>query len=413
MLAISEPELTKILHSLDHHDCNLLLQQLSTALGAFTAQRKQEATTQKKKKNRLNNIHQPPRTSIVSEQWQSTTLFMPVSDNQSTGLKIVTVPKVSSATNGIRGVINILSPEGCLEGVLSAAEITAFRTALASMIPFRRWMMRNILSSSNLNPQPHPGPRRGVKILIFGSGKQAEWHARLALLAGVLGDDNKDAREIEEITFVNRSQERLDSSVLSSLVPDLRQRYPHLTTHAYSREAPLQDGRGVDDTADAEEQYQSRLRADLASADAIFCCTPSTTPLFTYEDLTALEPQRRRFISLIGSYKPHMQEIDSKTLLSGAQGGKIYVDSVEACMAEAGELIMAKVKEEQLIELGELYSSSFKDEEEDDDNDGVTDNAGGNVVFKCVGLAIMDLVIARSLLDIAKRRGLGTFVEGF
>lgn len=256
---------------------------------------------------------------------------------------------------------------------MSAAEITAFRTALASMIPFTRFC-------SSAQQQT----KKRSRVLIFGSGKQAEWHARLALLT------ISSPTDIEGMTFVNRSQRRLEESISSTLVPDLRARYPHLEISAYSREE--YQGKG-------EEEYKTRLRADLALSDAIFCCTPSTEPLFTYDDLTP--SPKRRYISLIGSYKPHMQEIDSRTLLSGANG-TIYVDSVDACMEEAGELIMAKVEERRLIELGELHSSTASILEGE-----------GNVVFKCVGMGIMDLVIARSLLEMAREQGLGTVVEGF
>lgn len=256
---------------------------------------------------------------------------------------------------------------------MSAAEITAFRTALASMILLTRFCASAL-------PE---GGKQKKRVLIFGSGKQAEWHARLAMLTV------PNPMDIEGITFVNRSQRRLEDSISSTLVPDLRARYPHLEISAYSREG-LQEKEG---------EYQTRLRADLASSDAIFCCTPSTEPLFTYDDLTP----KRRYISLIGSYKPHMQEIDSKTLLSASKG-TIYVDSVEACMEEAGELIMAKVEAKQLIELGELDSSTASTPGDEGD---------GNVVFKCVGMGIMDLVIARSLLEMAREQGLGTVVEGF
>lgn len=368
MLAVSEKDLTKLLLSLDHTQCHDLLRNLSTALAAFSAQRKFS------RGENDNNIHQPPRTSIISKKWSSTTLFMPVSDHESTGFKVVTVPKVSTPSNGIRGVINILAPDGRLEGVMSAAEITAFRTALASMVLFTR-----VFHSL--------GPSGGVqqkKILIFGSGKQAEWHARLALLSV------PEPTDIGAMTFVNRGQQRLEESIRSTLVPDLRARYPHLEINAYSREK-------LQDTTETSNAYETRLCADLVSSDAIFCCTPSTEPLFTFDDLT---PDRRRYISLIGSYKPHMQEIDSQTLLSAAKG-MIYVDSVEACLEEAGELIKAKVEEKQLIELGELDETSSALEGQ------------GNVVFKCVGMGIMDLVIARSLLEMAKEQGLGTAVEGF
>lgn len=380
MLAVSETALTKLLYSLNYERCHQLLRHLSTALNEFSAQRKASGTAQQQI-----SIHQPPRTSIVSEKWGSTTLFMPVSDNQSTGFKVVTVPKTTTAANGIRGVINILSPDGQLEGILSAAEITAFRTALATMIPFTRcssWISRG-------------------RIVIFGSGKQAEWHARLALLTAAVPED------IKSIAFINRSQQRLESSIVATLIPDLRQRYPHLDINAYSREQE-----------EAKNNYQTRLRADLASSDAIFCCTPSTDPLFTYDDLYAgpySSPLKHRFISLIGSYKPHMQEIDSETLLSGTDS-KIYVDSIEACMAEAGELIKAKVNESQLIELGELDDAGVFSHTEDSTK-AITypelPYKDVNVIFKCVGMGIMDLAIARSLLNMAREQGYGTVIDGF
>ncbi|OKL59797.1 hypothetical protein UA08_04591 [Talaromyces atroroseus] len=390
MLAVSEKHLSNLLLSLDHSKCQRLLKHLLNALGTFSAQQQHNAKTEGVPKT----IHQPARTSIVSEKWGSTTLFMPVSDDQSSGFKVVTVPrptnaatpntgnKSDSAVTAIRGVINILSPDGGLEGILSAAEITAFRTALATMIPFTRcpWI-----------------PKK--RIVIFGSGKQAEWHARLALLTV------PDPREIEEITFINRSHRRLDSTIISILFPDLRQRYPHLVLDAYSREQE-------EAKADGENAYKARLRADLALSDAIFCCTPSTTPLFTYDDLipptliSTSQPSslKERFISLIGSYKPHMQEIDLKTLLSGPHGA-IYVDSIEACMEEAGELIMAQVDASHLTELGELVLS--------DDDEAALPNGSGNVIFKCVGMGIMDLAIGRSLLYMAREQGYGTVLDGF
>lgn len=38
---------------------------------------------------------------------------------------------------------------------------------------------------------------------------------------------------------------------------------------------------------------------------------------------------------------------------------------------------------------------------------------GGNVIFKCVGLGLMDLVISAHLIDLAEELGLGTQVKGF
>lgn len=88
-----------------------------------------------------------------------------------------------------------------------------------------------------------------------------------------------------------------------------------------------------------------------------------------------------------------MQEVDADTLLSG---GKVFVDSKEDCLVEAGELIMAGVKEDQLVEVGDLegYERELQSRK-------------GNHVFKCVGFAIMDLLAAQEILNLAKEKGVG------
>jgi ornithine cyclodeaminase len=96
-----------------------------------------------------------------------------------------------------------------------------------------------------------------------------------------------------------------------------------------------------------------------------------------------------------------MKKIDEETLFSG--GGKIFVDSKEACLDESGELITANATEEQLTKIGEILAL--------DDKRGVYPT--GNIVFKCVGMGIMDLAVSRTLLEIAKESGGGVTVEGF
>jgi len=351
MLLLPEHDLSKMLRRLTPEQCQRLLNALSESLGRFSAQ---SASGSEKL------IHQPLRSHIVTRD-NNTSLFMPASNTTSTGIKIVTIP--GAGAGGVVGVINVFSPEGKLTGLLSAAEVTAFRTALATMTLFTR--------CSSL---------RKDNIVIFGSGRQAEWHARLALLLVPKG-------AIKRITFINRGRKRLeyiDHEVLSGLRP----LHPDVSMTVLAKE-------GTPD-------FDQRLRSELAASDVLFCCTPSTEPLFPY---AYLEPTgKQRFISLIGSYKPHMQEVDSATLLSG--GGKIYVDSKEACLEEAGELIMAKVGEEQLVEIGELFVPGKE-------VDTVTVPDGCNVIFKCVGMGIMDLVVGKTLLDIAGELNIGTQVEGF
>jgi ornithine cyclodeaminase len=348
MHLLSEPNVAQILRQLTQEQCYEFLHTLDEALVTVSEQ------TDSPESERL--IHQPLRTSITTKD-ENLSLFMPVSNTASTGIKIVTASK----SHGIIGVINIFSPKGELLGLLSAAEITAFRTALAIMSLFVRCKS---LKKEN--------------IVIFGSGRQSEWHARLALL---LVPD-----EIKRITFINRGRKRLDE-LESAVIADLRRSHPRITMTTLSKEG----------TAD----YDERLRSELTQCDVIFSCTPSTEPNFPN---SYLQPFKPRFISLIGSYRPHMQEIDSDTLLSG--GGKVYVDSKEACLEESGELIEARVTEDQLVELGELYQSL-------DSNEAIDVPGGCNVVMKCVGMGIMDLVIGKKLLDVGTERGIGMEVGDF
>ncbi|OJI98180.1 hypothetical protein ASPVEDRAFT_37626 [Aspergillus versicolor CBS 583.65] len=355
MHLLPEPAVAQILRQLTHSQCLSFLQTLDEALVTVSAQ------SSTPENERL--VHQPLRTAITSKTGDLS-LFMPVSNTASTGAKIVTVSK----SHGVLGVINIFSPKGELLGLLSAAEITAFRTALTIMSLFVR--------ASSLKRE---------NIVILGSGRQAEWHARLALLLL--------PSQIRRITFINRGRKRLEE-LERDVIAELRRMYPEVAMSTLSKEGM--------------ENYDERLRSELSLSDVIFSCTPSTEPNFPYSYLQ--QSSKQRFISLIGSYRPHMQEIDSQTLLSG--GGKVYVDSREACLEESGELILAGMKGEQLIELGEMYQGQEL-------GGNVTElkpievPEGCNVVIKVVGMGIMDLVTGKKLLDVGRERGIGMEVDGF
>ncbi|KAJ5902727.1 NAD(P)-binding protein [Penicillium taxi] len=350
MHILSEPDVAHIFRSLTREKCHDFINVLEDALVAFSEESKPTVSASEKL------IHQPLRT-VFTTKADNSCIFMPVSDTVSTGIKVVTVSQ-----SGLRGVINVFSPEGRLHGLLAAAEVTAFRTALATITLFVR--------CTTIRKQ---------NVLVFGSGRQAEWHARLALL---LYPD-----QIRRVTFINRGSKRLEE-MESDVFKDLRQRYSNVAVTAFSKE-------------DASD-YDDRLLKELQECDVIFSCTPSTEPNFPYSALKSAPKQR--FISLIGSYKPPMHEIDTETLLSG--GGKIYVDSKSACLEEAGELITAKITENQLIEMGDLLGSLGP-------ADPVVVPKGCNVIYKCVGMGLMDLVIGKKVLEVGNEQQLGTHVDGF
>ncbi|KAJ6095854.1 NAD(P)-binding protein [Penicillium sp. IBT 16267x] len=350
MHILSEPNISHIFRSLTQKQCRDFIAVLGSALVGYSAESKPTVPESEKL------IHQPLRT-VFATKANNSCIFMPVSDTATSAVKVVTV-----GSSGIQGTINIFSPDGRLQGLLAAAEVTAFRTALASMILFVR--------CSTL---------RKENILVMGSGRQAEWHARLALL---LYPDL-----VRRVTFINRGRQRLDE-MERDVLDELRERYPNVSISTFAKEAAA--------------DYEGKLLSELQAADAIFSCTPSTEPNFKFEALQSAPKQR--FISLIGSYKPHMHEIDTETLLSG--GGKVYVDSKSACLEESGELITAKITESQLVEMGDLLGEQ-----------GLSGNIeipnGCNVIFKCVGMGLMDLVVGKKLLEIGSEQGLGTSVDGF
>ncbi|KAL4899803.1 hypothetical protein BDW74DRAFT_183447 [Aspergillus multicolor] len=365
MYLLPEPAISTLLRGLTRPTCLSFLHTLDKALVTVSAQHSTP------KQDHL--VHQPLRTAITTKE-NNLSLFMPVSNTSSTGIKIVT----ASQSHGIIGVINIFSPEGKLLGLLSAAEITAFRTALCVMSLFVRTTSSGSAAGAGIQRE---------KVVILGSGRQAEWHARLALLLC--------PGEIKKVSFVNRGRKRLEE-LERDVVSDLRGTYPDVEFTTLVKEG--------------NENYGRSLRAELSQADVIFSCTPSTTPNFPYSYLSSNDGQTKsRFISLIGSYRPHMQEIDTETLLSG--GGTVYVDSGEACLEESGELINAGMKGDQLVELGELYQSHGLEEEKEPERIQVKE--GANVVMKCVGMGIMDLVTGRKLLELGRERGVGVEVDGF
>lgn len=196
-------------------------------------------------------------------------------------------------------------------------------------------------------------------------------------------------------------------------------------------------------------EYHRLLKQYVRDANVIFCTTPSTAPLFPASYL--LNPagrQKGRYIALIGSYKPHMLELHPDILKNAVaphhehrhfhkhqkEGGAVIVDSVEACLQEAGEVIQAGLQPDQVVELGELImlrreaekkaaganGSAGPNGDGDDQGVQVQESSGlkewlfkGNVIYKSVGLGLMDIVVGGELVRIAREREIGTHIDEF
>ncbi|MBA2278641.1 MAG: ornithine cyclodeaminase [Chloroflexia bacterium] len=166
----------------------------------------------------------------------------------------------------------------------------------------------------------------------------------------------------------------------------------------------------VDPSSEALHRYQDTVtrdwpdlaaRVELTSdagaavpvADVICTATTSNVPVFDDADI-----KPGTHINAIGAYTPAMQEIPPATVTRAV----VVVDQIEAALAEAGDLI--KPLELGLVgrdhfsrELGTLVNGSVAGRESDEH---VT-------LFKSVGNAVQDVVVARRAVEQAEATGAG------
>jgi ornithine cyclodeaminase len=126
------------------------------------------------------------------------------------------------------------------------------------------------------------------------------------------------------------------------------------------------------------------LPDDVATADLVCTCTTSSVSVFRGEDLAV-----GAHVNAVGASLPDRRELDTEAI----RRAKVVVETRREAMAEAGEL---------LIPIGEgvIDASHIRAD--------LTDLARGAVVrtdpsditvFKSVGMAFEDLVVARAALD--------------
>jgi ornithine cyclodeaminase len=134
--------------------------------------------------------------------------------------------------------------------------------------------------------------------------------------------------------------------------------------------------------------------AAVHEADIICTATTSTTPVFRDEDV-----QPGTHISAVGAYTPQMQELPAATVARAT----VVVDAVEGALAEAGDLIIPLrdglvTREHFARELGMVASGSAPGRTTDEE---IT-------LFKSVGNAVQDVVVAKRAVERAREQGVGT-----
>ncbi|EOA82925.1 hypothetical protein ACJQWK_04681 [Exserohilum turcicum] len=364
---LTDHDVKQLLGDLTSNDTRELITGLQEILAAYSCQNEKQ--------------FQPER-AVVSRKNGKRSLFMPATTPQSVGVKIVGIadssnPIVASSEPsppqpGIRSVLTLCNAGGEAVGILNAAELTAFRTALGSMLLYQF-------------------RKETGNIVVFGSGKQAQWHIRLAV--------SLRAQDIRRIVIVNRSRERTQG-LITSLVEDSHSPWPsNIELYQF-------------------DECNRTLEDVVAAADVMFCTTPATEPLFPAKFLTSeMSRNKTRYISAIGSYRLDMAEIDPELLKvivdpSGIFSqqvweGHIVVDTREGCLLEAGELVSAGIDQSKMLEVGQIIGSN-----------GVASVhtewlESGFVVYKSVGVGVMDIAVGQKLLQLAKAKRIGLTLAAF
>lgn len=147
----------------------------------------------------------------------------------------------------------------------------------------------------------------------------------------------------------------------------------------------------------ADVRIAGSPREAVVEADIICTATTSREPVFDGRDL-----QPGTHINGIGSYTPQMQEID----VAAVRRSRVFVDSFEAVLAEAGDLIIPLAagditRDHIAAELGQVIAGQ---EPGRTDPEQIT-------FFKSVGVAVQDAMAASIILRNGAILGLGTEID--
>lgn len=169
LTVLTDSDVRNLLHQLSKEDVLNLQQSLADGLHGYST-----ATEEDLESNACCSSYQPMRTALKRNDGQ-TTLFMPASSNEGIGFKVVTLAtedaKKQSDTGSIasslkaaslsdstqssssftqpqsvsssqstspKGTLQLLDKDGSPRALVNAEEITAFRTALASTMLFKK-----------------------------------------------------------------------------------------------------------------------------------------------------------------------------------------------------------------------------------------------------------------------------------
>jgi len=147
------------------------------------------------------------------------------------------------------------------------------------------------------------------------------------------------------------------------------------------------------------EMVYSEDNSVLKEADIICTATNSTAPLFRREEV-----KEGVHINAIGSFQPHMQELDPWLI----RDAKVFLDQTDPCLKESGDLIRPMLegiisKSDISGEIGDFLLNRISGRESEDQ---IT-------LFKSVGVAIQDYAVAIDIYNNSLKEGFGQEINLF
>tara|TARA_Y100000746_G_scaffold216988_1_gene212375 strand:+ start:2927 stop:3904 length:978 start_codon:yes stop_codon:yes gene_type:complete len=288
-------------------------------------------------------LQMPDRSSVTLNSPSSLALFMPahIKDSPIVSVKTVTVVptnRVASLPIVQSVVVAFDASTGSPVALLDGSRLTAIRTAAGGGVSV------DLLSRQD-----------STTLAVMGSGTQAK--AGIEAVCSV--------RNISKIQVFSPTQENAEKLVEEA---------------SRTRWCPSIEVVADPDTA-------------VRNADIVWTATDSAEPTFSRESL-----QHGTHVVGIGSFQPSMIEIEPSLFTSAS----IFVDQLDACWAEAGEVIAARsqglISPNDVEELGNVILGRTQGRTSSDE---IT-------IFKSVGIAAQDAVASQLALSAAKELGVGT-----
>ena len=297
----------------------------------------------------MKKAQSPVRTSLNLKAPGEVALIMPayLGESRALGAKMVTVLPGNPQAHlpAVQGIVFLFdASNGAPLAILEGTHLTRFRTGAAT------GAATQVLSRPD-----------SKTLALFGAGGQSFFQVK-----GVLA-----ARRIERLRVFDLLPQRADALI-----------------------ARLQE----DSSCHGVELLRAGTPGQaLAGADIVVTATTSSRPVFDGKLL-----KEGMHLNAIGAFKPEMQEVDEETI----GRSRIFVDSLEACLEEAGDLILPLQKGriqkgDILAELGEVIAGKKPGRE----------TPREITYFKSVGNAVQDVSVAQAVFYRARDKGLGQEIE--